>query len=154
MSRPLRPGKFFTWDELTRTSRPIPNEIPNDEVAANLVRLCSVILDPLREAVGQPLIVTSGFRCAAVNAAVGGSSSSAHVLGLAADLKCAGLTSLQLAQVLVSIGVKFDQAIHYDRSRGGQLHVGLPLPGRVYRQQVLHAAGNSSGYATSALAAK
>lgn len=154
MLRPLRPGKHFTWDELTRTAQPLPNEIPNEEVAANLVRLCSVILDPLREAIKQPLFVTSGFRSLAVNTAVGGSATSPHPLGLAADVKCAGLTSLQLAQVLVDAGIKFDQAIHYDRSRGGHLHVGLPTPGRSFRQQILHARGGVSGYATSALAAK
>lgn len=52
----------------------------------NLVELTERILDPLREAWGSPLNVSSGFRCRELNRAVGGSDTSAHMEGHAADI--------------------------------------------------------------------
>jgi zinc D-Ala-D-Ala carboxypeptidase len=45
-------------------------------------------LDPLRAAVGQPLIVNSGVRCPYQNDKAGGIRDSEHVLGLGADIRC------------------------------------------------------------------
>ena len=59
---------------------------PTTEVRANLVALIETLLDPLREAWKSPIRVTSGYRCAALNKAVGGSSTSAHLYGCAADI--------------------------------------------------------------------
>lgn len=54
---------------------------------ANLKLLAETVLEPLREAFGHPIIVNSGFRCAAVNKAVGGVRTSQHMLGQAADIR-------------------------------------------------------------------
>lgn len=90
---------YFTIDELTRSQTALLRGIDNQppaQVRENLTALVEELLDPLREAWGLEcarsgrgsgaLKVGSGYRSAALNAAVGGVSSSAHCLGLAADL--------------------------------------------------------------------
>ena len=52
-----------------------------------MIALIENVLDPLREAYGKPIVVTSGFRCKKLNKAVGGSPSSQHLLGLDADIR-------------------------------------------------------------------
>lgn len=60
---------------------------PTDEVIINLTKLCCKVLQPLREAVGHPLQITSGFRSPKVNKAVGGAKNSDHLYGRAADVQ-------------------------------------------------------------------
>lgn len=80
---------YFTINEMiasdTAKAKGIDNS-PTTEVRANLVALIETLLDPLREAWKSPIKVTSGYRCAALNKAVGGSSRSAHLYGYAADI--------------------------------------------------------------------
>ena len=80
---------YFTINELiasdTAKAKGIDNS-PTTAVHANLVALIETLLDPLREAWKSPIRVTSGYRCAALNKAVGGSSTSAHLYGYAADI--------------------------------------------------------------------
>ena len=78
--------KNFTLKELCVTKTGIHNE-PNAEQKESLRLLAVNILQPARDALG-PIKVTSGFRNAKVNAAVGGSRSSQHTKGEAADLQC------------------------------------------------------------------
>ena len=78
--------KNFTLKELCVTKTGIHNE-PNAEQKEALRLLAVNILQPARDALG-PIKVTSGFRNAKVNAAVGGSRSSQHTKGEAADLQC------------------------------------------------------------------
>ena len=81
--------KYFSIKELTAslkaTQLGIKNE-PSKAVLVNLESLVLNILDPLRAAWGSGIIVTSGYRSGALNKAVGGSPSSAHRFGLAADI--------------------------------------------------------------------
>ena len=62
------------------------NNKPNMQQMINLVYLCVYVLEPLRVAMGEPIKIGSGFRCQALNKAVGGVSSSQHLKGQAADL--------------------------------------------------------------------
>ena len=81
--------KYFTISEMiasdTAKAKGIDNS-PTTEVRANLVALIETLLDPLREAWKSPIKVTSGYRCGILNRAVGGSSTSAHLYGCAADI--------------------------------------------------------------------
>ena len=52
----------------------------------NMTYLCIYVLEPLRVAMGHPIKIGSGFRCKALNKAVGGVSNSQHLTGQAADL--------------------------------------------------------------------
>lgn len=60
---------------------------PSDEVIINMTKLCCNVLQPLREAVGSPIQITSGFRSPKVNKAVGGAKNSDHLKGKAADVQ-------------------------------------------------------------------
>jgi hypothetical protein len=95
---------------------------PSPEVLANLKLLCEQALEPIREKVG-PLKINSGYRSDAVNKAVGGSTTSAHSYGLAADLHPPKGCKALMTQILAS-GVKLDQVI-YERT---WVHVGLLNP--------------------------
>jgi zinc D-Ala-D-Ala carboxypeptidase len=78
--------KNFTLKELCVTKTGIHNE-PNAEQKEALSLLAVNILQPARDAIGA-ITVTSGFRNARVNAAIGGSRTSQHIKGEAADLQC------------------------------------------------------------------
>ena len=82
--------KHFTFQELTKSAtakrKGIDNS-PSMQVRANLAALVENVLDPLREAYGKPIVVTSGYRCEKLNRAVGGAASSQHVKGQAADIR-------------------------------------------------------------------
>ncbi|WAX06688.1 hypothetical protein BF344P1_00058 [Bacteroides phage BF344P1] len=81
--------KYFTLKELTRsttaTAKGIDNT-PTPEVEKNITLLVENVLDPLRKIYGKPITVNSGYRCPELNKAVGGSKTSDHVKGFAADI--------------------------------------------------------------------
>ena len=79
----------FTLNELVYSATAEKNKIdnrPSVQVVANLKALCENVLQPLRNALGCPIVITSGFRCAILNKKVGGQSNSQHLIGQAADL--------------------------------------------------------------------
>lgn len=59
---------------------------PNSAIKANLTILCNKLLQPIRDKYGKQIVVTSGYRCQALNARVGGSATSQHTRGMAADI--------------------------------------------------------------------
>ena len=82
-------GKHFSLDELchsdTAKAEGIDNT-PSEEVKKNLEALIENVLDPLREAYGKPIYINSGYRCPALNKAVGGVDNSFHTKGYACDI--------------------------------------------------------------------
>ena len=76
---------------MTKTSHPELQDLPTNEQIAHLVYLCATVLEPLREKIGRPLVVNSGYRSKALNKAVGGVANSYHLEGLAADLRCSNM---------------------------------------------------------------
>ena len=82
-------SEHFSLDELiyssTAKTMGITNR-PGSSELANLRFLCREVLEPARRVLGEPIHVTSGYRCLALNRAVGGVAQSYHVQGLAADL--------------------------------------------------------------------
>ena len=75
---------YFALQEFTRTSTGLTN-IPGPEELANLQALVDNVLHPARVALG-PIHINSGFRSVTVNRMVGGSKTSHHLRGMAADL--------------------------------------------------------------------
>ena len=79
----------FTIEEMyasaTAKAKCINNK-PNAQQMINLVYLCAYVLEPLRIAMNEPIKIGSGFRCDALNKAVGGVRNSQHLKGQAADL--------------------------------------------------------------------
>jgi hypothetical protein len=105
----------------TAKSKGLDND-PSPEVLANLKSLCEHVLEPIRAKVG-PLRINSGYRSDPVNDAVGGSKTSAHSYGLAADLHPAH-GCRRLMNDIIASGVKLDQVI-FERT---WVHVGYLHP--------------------------
>lgn len=88
---------------------------PSIQVCKALTALIEKVLDPLREAYGKPIIVTSGYRCEKLNKAVGGAASSQHVKGEAADIRSVQDTpeeNKKLFDLIVKLNLPFDQLIN------------------------------------------
>ena len=81
--------KYFTIQELTASATALREGIDNrpSKCAYHLLHvLVDQLLDPIREAWGEPIVVSSGYRCKQLNALVGGVKNSHHILGCAADI--------------------------------------------------------------------
>lgn len=81
--------KYFTIKELTSSATALREGIDNrpSKCAYHLLHvLVDQLLDPIREAWGEPIVVSSGYRCKELNNLVGGAQHSHHLLGCAADL--------------------------------------------------------------------
>lgn len=134
--------KHFTLDELTHSQAAARKGLSNDPDAAaceHLQALVDNVLDPLREALGRPIVISSGYRSPAVNKAVGGASSSQHVLGQAADITVPGLTVAQVVATIRRLGLPFDQLID---EFGSWVHVSHSPR---HRRQVLRAKRTAAG---------
>ena len=83
--------RHFTIEELTNSDKARELGIDNTPDKDSIERLTTLIvevLDPARELLGKPIVVTSGYRCSVLNTAVGGQPNSQHTKGEAADLQC------------------------------------------------------------------
>jgi len=107
--------KYFTIRELTRSATArrlgIDNKPPARAVAA-LHELVEQVLDPLREAWGGPIKVNSGYRCPELNEAVGGTPSSQHQRGEAADITVGSpKRNRRLLALIKQLNLPVDQCI-------------------------------------------
>ena len=81
--------KHFSISELTASAtaqREGIDNSPTESVHQLLLVLVEKLLDPIREAWGEPIVVSSGYRCPELNTLVGGAKNSHHLLGCAADI--------------------------------------------------------------------
>ena len=137
-------ARYFTLKELcasdTAKARGIDN-FPTFEVVANLELLTKRILDPLREAWGSAIRVTSGYRCNALNTAIGGSRTSVHVYGLACDMQpYNGMTDAFIdftKKWLDDNKIAYDQLIRETSGKSLWMHIGLYGPKGQQRRQYL-----------------
>lgn len=149
--------KYFTIKEFCVSgSHPSLVEVPKPGSAEyrNITRLAESLLDYVREKLGRPLRVTSGYRPPKLNKAVGGSATSAHLKGLAADLQTGngGTDNVKIMEALYATGKDFDQVIAeyptFDSSgnvvSAKWVHIGLREGSG--RKQALYY--NGSGYKT------
>lgn len=103
----------FSLKELTvseTATRKGLDNTPNEEVISNLKTLAETILQPIREHYGKSVRVNSGYRSPEVNASVGGSKTSDHCKGQAADIEIDGVANGDLAKYIVD-NFKFTQVI-------------------------------------------
>ena len=103
----------FSLEELTKSETALRFDLdnaPNDEQLANLVALCECILQPVRDHFGKGVKVNSGLRTPEVNAKVGGSKTSDHCKGMAADIEIPGIANAELAQWITD-NLEFRQVI-------------------------------------------
>ena len=128
--------KYFSFEEFERSDTArrfaIDNRIP-DKLRNNVAALVDNVLDPLREAWGKPITVTSGYRCAELNRKVGGVSSSQHLKGEAADISVGDRKeNRKLFELVKRLGLPFDQLI--DESDCKWIHISYSPR---HRRQVL-----------------
>lgn len=129
--------KYFTIKELCKSSTAVQKGIdntPNSEIVNNLEQLVDFILDPLREKYGKPIKINSGYRCDRLNKAVGGSATSQHRYGLAADITTGSRLENKLLFILVQqLNLPFDQLI--DEKSYSWIHISFS---KNPRKQILH----------------
>ena len=68
----MKLSKNFTLEEMVATSHKGLQDTPTLEVVQNLQKLCVLVLQPLRDAIGRPVYINSGYRSKRLNARVGG----------------------------------------------------------------------------------
>lgn len=117
---------------------------PTSAIVAELQRLAREILQPLRDHLGRPVVVSSGYRSPALNRAVGGSPNSAHMQGRAADITVPGVKPREVCLAIVELGLPFDQVI---LEGGSWCHVAIAGDGVVPRRQQLTAVFGPGGVA-------
>ena len=124
----------FSFRELIKTDTRLDNT-PNDMNVINNICRLAAFLQTIRNELHMPIIVNSAYRSPEVNAKVGGVSSSYHVKGLAADIRCSDMD--KLLTILHSHLMYIDQlGIYYNSTTQLWFHVGLPEEGKVPRTQI------------------
>lgn len=126
-------SEFCTSQTAARMGRTIE---PSPEELQNLTRLCVSVLEPLREALGRSIHVSSGLRPLWLNTAIGGSTSSAHIEGRAADIEVPGMSALEVCRKVVELQLPVDQVIH---EFGSWCHVGIAKADARPRNELLTA---------------
>ena len=123
---PTKISEHFSLEELTFSQTAARDGINNRPGAPEVValrELCANILQPLRDAVGHPLTVTSGYRSPRLNRAVGGSQTSQHMEGRAADLVCFNMSAKKLFKSVLELNLPFDQLIYEGGKQSIWVHV-------------------------------
>lgn len=128
---PLKEGhisQYFTYKEATHSNTAISRGMDNTPSPEMLETIKDTArrLDGVRELLGTPIIVSSWYRNAAVNKAVGGSSTSDHMSGKSVDFRADRYGSpLEICRAIVESDIEFDQLIFETNSRGSQwVHIG------------------------------
>jgi len=140
-------SEHFSLEEMVSSEVAARSRIDNTPTAAALanLRILAAGLEQVRHALGdRPIHVNSGFRCLALNDAIGGAKNSMHILGLAADIVCPRFGSpLEVCRAIVAAGIVTDQVIH---EFGGWCHVAFAAPGTPARRQLLTIFDVAQGY--------
>ena len=112
----MKLSENFTLYEATRSSKAIQKGIDNSmetKMLINAEYFAKNVLQPIRDKVGIPFLITSWYRCPLLNKAVGGVSNSAHLTAMAIDFNIQGKTTKEsFALVLVALKdlrIPFDQ---------------------------------------------
>lgn len=134
----------FTLEELTASETAARNGLDNTPgpiAMKNLERLAQ-FLEEVRKVLGKPVVISSGYRGPEVNAHVGGSKNSQHMVGCAADIRVPGMSPDAVCKAIIASELQYDQLIRefYDpaRAAGGWTHVSVPnTEGSTPRKQAL-----------------
>lgn len=106
----------FTLDELTHTDHREIDNTPTQAEISNLQQLANFLEEVKTVLGGKPIMISSGFRCKALNDAVGSKDSSQHRVGCAADFRVPGMTPDEVVRAVIASGIDYDQIIReFDR---------------------------------------
>jgi uncharacterized protein YcbK (DUF882 family) len=125
----------FTLDELTHTDHREIDNSPTQTEIDNLQRLANFLEEVKTALGGKPVMISSGFRCKALNDAVGSKDSSQHRIGAACDFRVPGMTPDEVVRAIIASGIGYDQIIReFDR----WTHISVPnISGGEPRKQAL-----------------
>lgn len=135
----MKLSKNFTLEEFIRSSTAermgIDNVPKDEEVIKNLRNLCLEVLQPLRDYVGAPVHINSGYRCPELNEAVGGVKNSQHCRGEACDIRIASPKQGREWAAWIEDNCRFDQML-LERNKNGAvwLHVSCKRDAEANRQ--------------------
>jgi len=133
----------FTLQELTRTAYMEYQDEPSPEALQNLKRLCVHFLEPVREVLGCPIQISSGYRSLVVNRIVGGVITSAHRFGRAADFIPTATSCANAFDIVRHTDLPFDQLILESKGGSQWIHLGIAEEGKEPRRQVMRAVVDS-----------
>lgn len=112
------------------------NNSPSKGTIENLRALCINVLQPLRNYLGTPIVITSGYRCAALNKKIGGVPNSQHVLGMAADFVTPN-KDLKISFDYIKNYLNYDQLLfEYAKDGSNWIHVSYKADGNNRRQAI------------------
>ena len=122
----------FTLGEFIASDNARKKGIDNTPTLADIYHmqeLCTYLLQPIRDAWGKPIKITSGYRCYKLNRLVGGRPTSAHMRGYAADIKPTSGSYKDFEAFVIKFleehpEIKFDQAIRETSGNSKWLHIG------------------------------
>lgn len=109
---------------------------PSFEVVSHLEEFCDNLLQPLRDAWGKPINVTSGYRCPELNKAVGGVKNSAHLVGYGADLVSENFSAFTKFVLDWIKDKDFDQCLIEQSGSTRWLHIGYKNQNGEQRHQI------------------
>ena len=121
--------EHFKLEEFIRSSTAQQlgiDNTPSEEVILNLRNLCEKVLEPLRQWYGKPISISSGYRCPALNRAVGGVTKSQHLRGEAADIRLPSIAIGRKMLEYIVFHLPYDQVIWEHNTDGLYwIHVSL-----------------------------
>jgi len=124
----MRLTEHFTLDEFLHSQTAVRHGIDNslpEGILPNIHRLAER-MEEIRFLLKHPVIISSGYRCPELNRKIGGSKTSRHMMGLAADFTCPGFGSpFEVAEVCAAHLLNFDQIIYEGAGPGAWVHFGL-----------------------------
>ena len=147
INKTIKLSEHFTLGELTKTSvKTADGNIPSHVAIENLKRLC-VWLEALRTRYNnlygeeEPIIINSGYRSPEVNKKVGGSPTSNHLTGCAADIKVFGIEqAMRYAVILLNYAdntmQEFDELL-IERSKKGAYWLHFAVRPKENRRKVM-----------------
>lgn len=116
----------FSISELIHSDTAIRNNInnmPDLKAIDNMLQLIVNCLQPIRDKIGKPMVVTSGYRNSVVNKLVGGSTTSHHTQGMAVDFVINGMTPNQIIDFIRKSGIKYTQLIEEYSKNTSWVHI-------------------------------
>lgn len=142
----MKLSKNFTLEELVKSTTALRCNIdntPSDKEIENLQVLVTKILQPIRDKYGKPIRINSGYRCEKLNKQVGGSKTSQHMTGEAADIETInGSNNSKLFNLIKSMiennEIEVGQLIWEYGSKKDPNWVHVSLPTKYKKNQILY----------------
>jgi len=130
--------QHFTLEEFERSATATKNGIDNSipqELIPSIQNLCEQVLEPLRQHIGKPITITSGYRSKELNNLIGGSPTSQHLTGQAADFVLPSTALMHKCFTYIKENCTFDQLIWERSGTTKWLHVSCKPTPNLNRKQ-------------------